>query len=100
MERRFGALGSFGFDAVGDLWSRPQLSRRDRSLLVLSLLSTQARGEELEMHTQVGLHHGLTREEIEEIMVHMCLYAGSPKGVDGMRAVRAAFAKIDDRPSG
>ena len=39
MERRFGALGSFGFDAVGDLWSRAQLSRRDRSLLVLSVLS-------------------------------------------------------------
>jgi alkylhydroperoxidase/carboxymuconolactone decarboxylase family protein YurZ len=47
MERRFGALGSFGFDAVGDLWSRPQLSRRDRSLLVLPVLSAQARDEEL-----------------------------------------------------
>ena len=45
-----------------------------------------------------GLHHGLTREEIEEIMVHLCLYSGFPKAVDGMRAARAAFAKIDARP--
>ena len=97
MERRWGALGTFAFDAVGDLWARPQLSRRDRSLLMLAILAAQARDEELELHTQVGLHHGLARAEIDEIMVHLCLYAGFPKAVDGMRAVRAAFAKIDAR---
>ena len=85
IERRFGALGSFGFDAVGDLWARPQLSRRDRSLLVLSVLSAQARDEELELHTQVGLHHGLTRVEIEEVLLHVAAYAGFP-------AAMAAFA--------
>ena len=83
MERRWGALGTFAVDAVGDLRARPQLSRRDRSLLVLAILAAQARDEELELHTL--------------IMVHLCLYAGFPKAVDGIRAVQAAFARIDAR---
>jgi len=93
MERRFGALGTFGFDAVGDLWSRPQLSPRDRSLLVLSVLSAQARDEELELHTQVGLHHGLTRVEIEEILLHVAAYAGFPAAMAAFRRMDAAFRK-------
>src|SRR4051812_43001963 len=50
--RRQGALGSMAFDVVGAMWSRPQLVRRDRSLLVISVLAAQARGEELESHTR------------------------------------------------
>ena len=95
MERRFGALGSFGFDAVGDLWSRPQLARRDRSLLVLSVLSAQARDEELELHTQVGLHHGLTRVEIEEVLLHVAAYAGFPAAMAAFRRVDAALRKAE-----
>jgi alkylhydroperoxidase/carboxymuconolactone decarboxylase family protein YurZ len=45
-------------------------------------------------------HHGLARGETEEIMVHLALYAGFPRTVDGIRATRAAFAKIDVRPAG
>ena len=44
-----------------------------------------------------GLNHGLTRTEIEEVMVQLTIYAGFPKAVDGMRAARAAFEKIDAR---
>ena len=95
MERRFGALGSFGFDAVGDLWSRRELSRRDRSLLVLSVLSAQARDEELELHTQVALHHGLTRPEIEEILLHVAAYAGFPAAMASFRRMDAAFRKAE-----
>ncbi|MET0852313.1 MAG: carboxymuconolactone decarboxylase family protein [Candidatus Rokuibacteriota bacterium] len=95
MERRFGALGSFGFDAVGDLWSRRELSRRDRSLLVLSVLAAQARDEELELHTQVALHHGLTRPEIEEILLHVAAYAGFPAAMASFRRMDAAFRKAE-----
>lgn len=95
MERRFGALGTFGFNEVGALWSRPQLSRRDRSLLVLSVLSAQARDEELELHTQVGLHHGLTRPEIEEILLHVAAYAGFPAAMAAQRHMDAAFRKAE-----
>ena len=95
MERRFGALGTFGFDAVGDLWSRPQLARRDRSLLVISTLAAQARDEELELHTQVGLHHGLTRVEIEEILLHVAAYVGFPAAMAAFRRMDAAFRKAE-----
>jgi 4-carboxymuconolactone decarboxylase len=95
MERRFGALGTFGFNAVGDLWSRPQLSRRDRSLLVISVLSAQARDEELELHTQVGLNHGLTRPEIEEILLHVAAYVGFPAAMAAARHMDAAFRKAE-----
>ncbi|HZZ34545.1 MAG TPA: carboxymuconolactone decarboxylase family protein, partial [Caulobacteraceae bacterium] len=67
--RRLGPLGSMAFDVVGAMWSRPQLSRRDRSLLVISVLAAQARDEELELHTGNGLRNGLKREEIEEILL-------------------------------
>src|SRR3954453_7088651 len=66
MERRLGALGTFGFNTVlGDLWSRPQLSLRDRSLVVISVLAATARDEELEIHVGNGLTNGLSRTEIE-----------------------------------
>ena len=95
MERRFGALGTFGFDAVGDLWSRPPLSRRDRSLLVISVLAAQARDEELELHTQVGLHHGLSRVEIEEVLLHVAAYVGFPAAMAAFRRMDAAFRKAE-----
>ena len=66
--RRLG-LGGFAFDVVGEMWARPELSRRDRSLIVVSTLAAQARNEELELHTEIAIRNGLTREELEEIVV-------------------------------
>jgi 4-carboxymuconolactone decarboxylase len=95
MQRRLGALGSFAFDAVGNLWARPQLSRRDRSLLVISVLAAQARGEELEAHVGVGLNHGLTRVEIEELLLHVAAYAGFPAAMAASRHVDAALCRAE-----
>ena len=83
--------------AFGEIWSRPQLSRRDRSLVVIAILTVLGQEAELAFHVPAGLQHGLTREEVEEIMTHLCLYAGFPKAVDGMRAARHAFAKLDEQ---
>jgi 4-carboxymuconolactone decarboxylase len=87
LARRQGALGSMAFDVVGQMWSRPQLSRRDRSLLVISVLCAQARDEELVLHTQVGLRNGLTQTEIEEILLHIAAYAGYPAAMASSRRV-------------
>ena len=95
MARKLGALGSFAFNTVGDMWSRPQLARRDRSLLVISVLAAQARDEELELHTQVGLNHGLTRSEIEEILLHIAAYAGFPAAMASSRHMDVAFCKAE-----
>jgi len=101
--RRQGALGSFAFDVVGDMWSRPELPRRDRSLLVISVLAAQARDEELVAHTRIGLRNGLSQTEIEEILLHVAAYAGFPAAMASSRrideALREALGleKLSDR---
>ena len=103
MERRMGALGTWAFTAVGEMWSRPQLSRRDRSLMIISVLAAQSRDEELVLHTKIGLRHGLTRDEIEEINLHIAAYAGYPAAMAASRYIDEAFCqefdveKITDR---
>jgi 4-carboxymuconolactone decarboxylase len=97
MREHLGDVGDWAMKwAFGEIWSRPQLSRRDRSLVVISILTALGQEAELAFHVPAGLAHGLTREEIEEIMTHLCLYAGFPRAVDGMRAARLAFAKLDE----
>ena len=93
--RRLGALGGFAFDTVGEMWSRPQLSRRDRSLFIISVLGAQARDDELEVHTEVGLRHGLTRVEIEELLLHIAAYAGFPAAMASSRRVDAALRRAE-----
>jgi 4-carboxymuconolactone decarboxylase len=91
LARRLGALGTFAFDVVGEMWARPELSRRDRSLIVVSTLAAQARDEELELHAGVALRNGLTRVEIEEIVVTVAAYAGFPAAMAANRRVDAAL---------
>ena len=95
LERRLGALGGFAFDVVGEMWARPELARRDRSLIVVSTLAAQARDEELELHTEVALRNGLTRPEIEEIVVTVAAYAGFPAAMAASRRVDAALRRAE-----
>jgi 4-carboxymuconolactone decarboxylase len=96
--RRQGALGSMAFDVVGAMWSRPQLKRRDRSLLVVSVLAAQARNDELQAHTRIGLRNGLTRTEIEEILLHVAAYAGYPAAMASSRVIDAALRAAEGAP--
>ena len=91
LARRLGALGSFAFDVVGEMWARPELSRRDRSLIVVSTLAAQARDEELELHTEIAIRNGLTRVELEEIVVTVAAYAGFPAAMAASRRVDAGL---------
>ena len=97
MTRRLGALGTYAFDVVmGDVWSRPQLSRRDRSLIVIAVLAAIGSVEELSLHTEIGLNHGLTRSEIEEILLHVAAYAGFPMAMAASRVVDDRFRTLDN----
>ncbi|HEV2365642.1 MAG TPA: carboxymuconolactone decarboxylase family protein [Caulobacteraceae bacterium] len=96
LARRLGALGSMAFDVVGAMWSRPQLSRRDRSLMIISVLAAQARDEELIVHTRIGLAHGLVRAEIEEILLFIAALAGFPAAMAASRRVDAALKDAED----
>ena len=98
MVEHLGDVGMIAYHwAFGDLWSRDELNRRDRSLIVIAILTVLSRIDELAFHVPAGLNHGLSREEIEEIMVQMTIYGGIPRAVEGIQATRRAFEKIDAR---
>ena len=64
----------------GEIWERPQLSKRDRSLITVAVLQALVR-DELSIHIPRGLDNGLTPAEISEIILHVTFYAGWPTGV-------------------
>ena len=64
--------------AMGMVWARPGLSRRDRSLMTISILIALRAENELRAHIPIGLTNGLTREEIAEMLYHATVYAGYP----------------------
>ena len=64
--------------AWGTLWSNEKLSRRDRSLITISLLAAIGHHEELEMHFNASKNTGATFDEISEVLMHVAVYAGVP----------------------
>lgn len=95
MEARLGPLGSLVVDfALGDLWTRPGLSRRDRSLVVISILGTLNQLNQLRSHVRGGINHGLTPTEVEEVFVQLGAYAGFPRAIDAMTTAREVLAEV------
>ena len=71
--------------AWGEVWNRPGLERRERSLVTLAALTALRAEGELELHVRAALRNGVTPEEIAEVLLHTAVYAGLP-------AANAAFA--------
>jgi 4-carboxymuconolactone decarboxylase len=74
--------------AWGDIWSRPGLDRRARSIVVLSSELSQGYWDEVPMHLRAALRNGLTREELREIILQVGLYAGVPAANHGIGMLR------------
>ena len=74
----------------GEIWERPQLSKRDRSLITIAVLQALVR-DELTLHIPRGLDNGLSAEEISEIILHVTFYAGWPTGVQASLTAAEAF---------
>lgn len=64
--------------AWGDIWSRPGLDRRSRSVAVLTSLIAHGHHEELAMHLRAALRNGLTKDEIREVILQSAIYSGVP----------------------
>lgn len=64
--------------AWGEVWSRPGLSRHERSLITLAMLIALNRKEEFVMHVRAALRNGVTAEELRELILHSALYCGLP----------------------
>jgi 4-carboxymuconolactone decarboxylase len=65
----------------GDVWARPGLSRRDRSLVTVSALVAMNRPEQLRSHLALARENGVTRDELVEAITHLAFYAGWPSAV-------------------
>jgi len=79
----------------GDVWSRPGLDRRIRSMLTIAILVGQSRPDQLRNHVKGAIANGVTKEEIREILVHATLYCGLPAGSDSWRHVRQALQEAN-----
>ena len=78
----------------GDIWKRPQLSTRDRSLVTMAILMKEFRVDELHSHVRRALDNGVTREEIGELIVHLAFYGGWPVAANAIKQVKVVY---DDR---
>ncbi|EDZ97965.1 Carboxymuconolactone decarboxylase [Burkholderia sp. H160] len=76
----FGArLGELSLDfAFAKIWTRPGLTRRERSFVTLGILIASRSAEELKIHTQIALRNGCTVQELEEVLCQASVYAGFP----------------------
>jgi 4-carboxymuconolactone decarboxylase len=81
----------------GDLWERPQLSKRDRSLVTIAALTALGWTEQLESHIGRGLGNGLSREEVAEIITHLSMYAGWPAAMTASHVATDVFEAEDKR---
>jgi 4-carboxymuconolactone decarboxylase len=76
-----------------DLWSRSDLSRRDRSLVTIAALAAMGDDDQLDPYLRRGLEDGLTRAEIAEAVTHLGFYAGWAKATNAMQAVASALGR-------
>ena len=77
----------------GDVWARPGLSPRDRSLATVSALVAMNRPDQLRHHLERALENGLTRDELIEAITHLAFYAGWPSGVTAIGVAKEVFQK-------
>ena len=75
----------------GDVWERPGLSKRDRSLITVAVLAAMYRSDQLTGHIERALANGVTREEIGELVTHIAFYAGWPAAMTAGRIARKVF---------
>ena len=78
----------------GDLWNRPQLSKRERSMLTIATLIATGRLDPLRSHMEQAIDHGVTPEEISELMTHVAIYAGFPAAVSAAMVARPLFEDL------
>jgi 4-carboxymuconolactone decarboxylase len=75
----------------GEVWERPQLAKRDRSVATVAALLTGGNAEQLTFHLQYAKDNGVTEEELIELITHLAFYAGWPKAFSAMAVAKQVF---------
>ena len=84
----------------GEVWTRPGLDRKHRSMLNLAMLTALNRPNELRLHLRGALTNGVTRDEIKEILLQACIYCGIPAGLDAFKTASEVFKEADAKTAG
>lgn len=72
----------------GEIWTRPGLERRDRSMINLAMLAALNRPNELRLHVLGALNNGVTKDEIQEVLLQVAIYCGVPAALDSFKVAR------------
>jgi 4-carboxymuconolactone decarboxylase len=77
----------------GDIWERPGLSQRDRSLITVATLMALYRTDQLRGHIRRAEENGVTRDDLAELITHLAFYAGWPNAVNAAAVAKEVFAE-------
>jgi 4-carboxymuconolactone decarboxylase len=81
----------------GAVWGRPGLSRKTRSLLNLAMLTALGREEEFKLHVRAAFRNGVTRDEIQEVLLQAMIYCGVPAANSAFKQAREVFARMEQK---
>jgi len=81
--------------AWGEIWNRPGLPRRTRSLITIAMLVALNRTEELKMHIRAAFNNEVSQDEIKEVLLQSAIYCGVPAANSAFHAAEAVFAEMD-----
>jgi 4-carboxymuconolactone decarboxylase len=82
--------------AWGHVWSRPDWSKRDRSIVTIALLAALGQDEEVAMHVRATANTGATPEDIREALLHVAIYAGVPAANHAFKIVKKTYAEMGE----
>jgi 4-carboxymuconolactone decarboxylase len=78
----------------GEIWGRPGLDRKTRSMLNLAMISALNRPHEIKAHVKGAINNGLTKNDIQEIFLQVAIYVGVPAAVDSFRLAKEVFTEM------
>jgi len=81
----------------GEVWGRPGLDRKTRSIVNLAMLTALNRANELKLHVRGALNNGLSREEIQEVLLQTTIYCGVPAALEAFRSAVEVFKEEDSK---
>ncbi|HEY1692571.1 MAG TPA: carboxymuconolactone decarboxylase family protein [Polyangiaceae bacterium] len=82
----------------GDVWERPQLSKRDRSLITCAALVATGKTEQMGFHFPNAIKNGVTQEELVEMITHLAFYVGWPNAMSAVARAKELFAPKEEAP--
>jgi 4-carboxymuconolactone decarboxylase len=78
-----------------EVWNRPGLDRRTRSMLNLAMLTALNRPHELKLHVRGAINNGLSKDDIQEVFLQTAIYCGVPAAIDSFRSAKEVFKEMD-----